>query len=342
MFKIKLFFQNFILSSFLFLSFSVLADSPLTSISFWDNSQSALVQKTGKQKGRKKLNNVRFKFFMDSNTTIFDKMAMVNALGWDINSKFNNSQIFLNKLKKEYRKQLLNTPPFSLENVKFDDNLTFEINDNYLVYLYLLAMDNYRDASSLNEVLDSLEEVEYLLPYNEEYDNEGEVIGYNNNNIDSKEVFGFIKMLVSAQYLFLTKGINCEVWEKSNNYIYSDYSFYTPNFFIKKSLLKSYDYLKNYSNDCEVISYDINKTYGYRKVIHANQNQKVWILHYPLFIYGKLTIYDLNNEVFKFNIDGDDYVGLDISNYPKGRYRIEIINSETEPKTPFNLELIIY
>ena len=115
------------------------------------------------------------------------------------------------------------------------------------------------------------------------------------------------------------------------------------NLSIRKSLRKSYDYLKSYSDNCEVVRYDINTTYCFRNVIHATQNQQVNFLHYPLFIYGEVTIYDQNNnEVFKFIIDGDDSVRLDISNYPLGSYRIQVINTETDPITTYDLELIIY
>jgi len=396
----KLFFQRCVLSSFIFLSFNIFADSPLTSISFWDISQSALVQKTGKQKGKKKLNNVSFKFLIDSNTTIFDKIAMVNALGWDSNSKFKNSEIFLNKLKKEnlnsikkYRKQLLKAPPFSWDNLEFDDNgdilrndkndkhfiqgifyesvddfdknfddveslwwtpediirehsdfKGFGFEDNYTVYLYLLAMDNYWDDTLIfSDVLDNLTGLELFVGQSYELDEEGYVISVTYNNSDSKEAFDFIKMLVSTQYLLLISTPDCEVWEEFNQIRGKDYYSCMSNLSIRKSLLKSYDYLKIYSDNCEVVRYDINTTYCFRNVIHATQNQQVTILHYPLFIYGELTIYDQNDsEVFKFIIDGDDIVSLDISNYPIGSYRIQMINTQTEPKTPYNLELIIY
>lgn len=382
----KLFFHISFLALFLFLSSNVFADSSLTSISFWDISESSLVQKTGRLNGKKKLNKVRFKFLTDSNTTIFDKIALVNAMGWDSNSKFKNSEIFLNKLKKEhlnyikkYRKQLLKAPPFSWDNLEFDDNgdilrndkndkhfiqgifyesvddfdkkydaveslwtpediirshsdyKGFGVEDNYTVYLYLLAMDNYWDVSLVFDVLDNF------------IDDEGNVISVTYNNSDSKEAFDFIKMLVSTQSLFLTKEIDCEVWEEFNKIRGKDYYSCMSNLSIRKSLLKSYDYLKIYSDNCEEVLYDINTTYCFRNVIHATQNQQVTILHYPLFIYGELTIYDQNDsEVFKFIIDGDDSVGLDISNYPIGSYRIQMINTQTEPKTPYNLELIIY
>ena len=400
MFMTKLFFQRCVLSSFIFLSFNIFADSPLTSISFWDISQSALVQKTGKQKGKKKLNNVSFKFLIDSNTTIFDKIAMVNALGWDSNSKFKNSEIFLNKLKKEnlnsikkYRKQLLKAPPFSWDNLEFDDNgdilrndkndkhfiqgifyesvddfdknfddveslwwtpediirehsdfKGFGFEDNYTVYLYLLAMDNYWDDTLIfSDVLDNLTGLELFVGQSYELDEEGYVISVTYNNSDSKEAFDFIKMLVSTQYLLLISTPDCEVWEEFNQIRGKDYYSCMSNLSIRKSLLKSYDYLKIYSDNCEVVRYDINTTYCFRNVIHATQNQQVTILHYPLFIYGELTIYDQNDsEVFKFIIDGDDIVSLDISNYPIGSYRIQMINTQTEPKTPYNLELIIY
>ena len=102
----KLFFLISFLIFFLFLPSNIFADSPLTSISFWDISESSLVQKTGRLSGKKKLNNARFKFLTDSNTTIFDKIALVNAMGWDSNSKFKNSEIFLKKLKKEFLKSI--------------------------------------------------------------------------------------------------------------------------------------------------------------------------------------------------------------------------------------------
>ncbi|MDG1014684.1 MAG: hypothetical protein P8O09_05660, partial [Flavobacteriaceae bacterium] len=124
----KPFFHTSFLILFLFLSSDIFADSPLTSISFWDISESSLVQKTGRLGGKKKLNNARFKFLTDSNTPIFDKMALVNAMGWDSNSKFKNSEIFLKKLKKEflksikkYRKRLSKAPPLNWDNLEYDD-----------------------------------------------------------------------------------------------------------------------------------------------------------------------------------------------------------------------------
>jgi len=394
----KLFFHISFLIFFLFLPSNIFADSPLTSISFWDISESSLVQKTGRLSGKKKLNNARFKFLTDSNTTIFDKIALVNAMGWDSNSKFKNSEIFLKKLKKEflksikkYRKQLLKAPPLNWDNLEYDDDGYILINDKndkhfingkfyssvdefdaifapveslmtpeeifrayysfkelglkdcYNVYLYLLAMDNYWDVSLVFDVLGNLTQNEFLYDFSEEFDDEGNVISVPYNNSDSEEAFDFIKMLVSTQHLLLTKGINCEVWEEFNEINGKDYYSCMSNLSIRKSLRKSYDYLKSYSDNCEVVRYDINTTYCFRNVIHATQNQQVNFLHYPLFIYGEVTIYDQNNnEVFKFIIDGDDSVRLDISNYPLGSYRIQVINTETDPITTYDLELIIY
>ena len=105
---------------------------------------------------------------------------------------------------------------------------------------------------------------------------------------------------------------------------------------------KSYDYLKIYSGKCDRILYE-TASYCNRKVIYAKQNQEVRICHNPIFVYGNLNVYDQsNNEVFKFIIDGGDCVYLDVSTYPIGSYRIQMINTETDPKTPYNLELIIY
>lgn len=392
----KLFFHISFLALFLFLSSNVFADSSLTSISFWDISESSLVQKTGRLNGKKKLNKVRFKFLSNSKTTVFDKIALVNAMGWDSNSKVKNSEIFLSKLKKEYlnfvrkyRKQLLKAQPISqpinLNKIKLDENgniirnkkndkhfiqgvfyesvydfdykyvaveslLTpedivraysdyrgFGFSENYIVYLYLLAMDNYWDVSFVSEVLVKLNNEELLYNLTLEIDEKGIF------HTDVTEVFDFIKMLVSTQFMSLSKGIKCEIFEEFNSLSYrTRLNSCFSNLSIRKSLSKSYDYLKIYSGKCDRIFYDTD-SYCNRKVIYAKQNQEVRICHNPIFIYGNLNVYDQsNNEVFKFIIDGGDCVYLDVSTYPIGSYRIQMINTETDPKTPYNLELIIY
>lgn len=344
MLSTKLYLHRCVLSLLAMLSCTLFADSPLTSISYWDISTSSLVQKTGRVKGKNKLTNDRFKFLIDSNTTIFDKIALVNAMGWDNESKFKNSDIFLFKIKNDYSRktkkynafQYFSSPEDFIRIHSDYKGLIFE--DNYIIYLYLLAMENYQNLSIISSVLDKLVNKDFLP------DSYFEIDGKNyDRHINTKCALDFIKMLVSTQHLLLTKAKNCEVWEEYNNIKGKDYYSCISNLSIRKALLTSFNYFKYYSDSCERIQYDINTTYCFRNVIHASQSQKVWIINYPLFIYGDLSIYDDNNhEIYKAVIDGDDYIVLDISNYPIGKYRIQLISTKRELKETYNLELEIY
>jgi len=344
----------FLILAFLLFSNNVIADSPLTSIKFWNASEDSYVLKIGKEPGKKKMDKRMFNYLMSSDVTVFDKLALINALGWEFNSEVRNSEIFLDKLKKsalkflkdnltkdsdgsysfgyEYNWESINSlnEDFQTWSPKQIIN-TYSIptegktKDIYILYLYLLAMDDYFDVSV---VYDELHNIQY------DFDSEIDPM----IDLTTQESFEFIKMLVSSQHILITKGIQCDVWEEYAKYQYICGS----NYFIKKALPFCYKYLRNYSSNCDRVDYYI-AGYCNGNVIHANQNQKVFIINYPVFIYGELTVYNQNNsEVFKSIIDGDDGVGLDISNYPIGTYSVKIINTQTEPKSNYNLELTIY
>lgn len=337
-----------------FFSNNLMADSPLTSIEFWKASEDSYVLKIGKEPGKKMMDKRMFNYLMSSNVTVFDKLALINALGWEFNSEVRNSEIFLDKLKKSALKLLKDNLTkdsdgfysFGYEywwesiNSLKDDFQTWSpsriINayssfavgrskDIYILYLYLLAMDDYLDVSVLYDEL-----------HNIQYDFDSEIDPM--IDLTTQESFEFIKMLVSSQHMLITKGIQCDVWEEYSNYNQGCVS----NIFIKKALPICYEYLRNYSSNCDRVDYNI-AGYFNGNIIHANQNQKVFIINYPVFIYGELTVYNQNNsEVFKSIIDGDDGVVLDISNYPLGTYSVKIIDTQTEPKSNYNLELTIY
>ena len=81
-------------------SFNCAADSPLTSISFWEISDNNLVQQTGCLEGEKRLNNKNFNLLVNPEIPIFHKIALVNALGWELDrSTSSNSRVFLEMLK---------------------------------------------------------------------------------------------------------------------------------------------------------------------------------------------------------------------------------------------------
>ena len=108
---------------------SVFADSPLTSTDFYKAYMDVpLVNKTAKSNGV--LTNGVFDFLNSKSNSIDKKIALINALKWDINGK-NNAILYLKKLfifHKEYS-------PKNFFNKGTADEL--------ICYAYLKAMDNY-------------------------------------------------------------------------------------------------------------------------------------------------------------------------------------------------------
>jgi uncharacterized protein YnzC (UPF0291/DUF896 family) len=86
----------------------VYADSPLTSINFWSLSKEKLVLKTGEKKGKKLLSKEMIKFLLNSKHTTFDKIALVNAIGWDTRNKIKNSEIFIESIERLFLKGSVN------------------------------------------------------------------------------------------------------------------------------------------------------------------------------------------------------------------------------------------
>lgn len=349
-----------------FFSNKLMADSPLTSIEFWKASEDSYVLKIGKKPGKKKMDKRMFNYLMSDVVNVYEKYALINALGWEFNSKLENSKLFLNKLKdrtlnvikenltkdslgfysisSEYRSALAMLGyEYKWESINAlnDDFRTWsprkiidtyssirgsKSKDIYTLYLYLLAMDGYSDVTFVYDELSSVD-------IHNDFDSE-----VNSMNGSYSEPSRFLEMLVSSQYILTTKGIQCGVWEEYEKY----QDICDSNYFIKKALPICYKYLKNYSSNCDRVNYNI-AGYFNGNVIHVNQNQEVWIVNYPVFVYGELTVYDQNNsEVFKTIINGGDYALLDISKYAIGNYSVKLVNTESEPEINYNLELIVY
>ena len=110
-----------------FFSNSLMADSPLTSIEFWKVSEDSYVLKIGKKPGKKKINKRIFNHLMSNDVNVYEKFALINALGWEFNSKLENSKLFLNKLKKRSLKLLKeNLIKESDGFVNFDDKYSMD------------------------------------------------------------------------------------------------------------------------------------------------------------------------------------------------------------------------
>lgn len=69
-------------------------DSPVTSIDFWQHSKDPLVIKYATS-NEKALNSETLLYLTSNNKSEFDKLALINALGWDHNLTKNNSAVFL-------------------------------------------------------------------------------------------------------------------------------------------------------------------------------------------------------------------------------------------------------
>ena len=247
---------------FLLATLQCAADSPLTSISFWNISDNPMVQKTGCLNGLKNLNNKTFNFLVNPEIAVFHKIALVNALGWEFDGNSpRNSRVFLNALEmrslnllknhgidnfyQDYNnendakfnrykgnvidKQVYN--PGYKDIIKTYTSLTgSNSNDIYLVYLYLAAMDNYWDVSLIYEELNKVG-YEYDSKFNKEVE------------LDTEESFKFVKMLVSSQHSLLEKGISYDVWEQFDSYLLQGSM---SNEFINKTLPIAHKYLSRY------------------------------------------------------------------------------------------------
>ena len=247
---------------FLLATLQCAADSPLTSISFWNISDNPMVQKTGCLNGLKNLNNKTFNFLVNPEIAVFHKIALVNALGWEFDGNFpRNSKVFLDVLKKRslkllnnyaiddfyqdynnesdakfnrYKGNVIDKQVYIRESkdiIKTYASLTgSNSNDIYLVYLYLAAMDNYWDVSLIYEELNKVG-YEYDSKFNKEVE------------LDTEESFKFVKMLVSSQHSLLEKGISYDVWEQFDSYLLQGSM---SNEFINKTLPIAHKYLSRY------------------------------------------------------------------------------------------------
>jgi len=217
-------------------SFNCNADSPLTSISFWQISDNNLVQQTGCLEGEKRLNNKTFNFLVNPEIAVFHKIALVNALGWEFDrSTTSNSKVFLDVLKIRTLNLLNNHVIDDMDKVynykskaQFNNNnmskkMVYnpgykEVISTYaaitgsssrdisLIYLYLVAMDNYWDVSLVYKEFNTIAH-KYTSRVNEDV------------APDTEESFNLVKMLVSTQYSLIEKGITPDIWGQFNLYL---------------------------------------------------------------------------------------------------------------------------
>ena len=110
----------------IFISFQSLADSPITSTSFYKPYLDIPEVKIANE--RKELNAKLCSFLYDEKNSIDKKIALVNALGWDFDGQ-NNLELFQDFLKDKLSK----------DKIVYSE-LT---SDQHLICAYLMMMDDY-------------------------------------------------------------------------------------------------------------------------------------------------------------------------------------------------------
>ena len=108
-------------------------DSPITSIDFWQHSKDPVVLKYASSKD-KTLNKEVLFYLTNNNKSEFDKLALINALGWDLNLTKNNSTVFLEHI----------------------GGLTKATGFEKTMYSYFLALKDYKNVSQSYKILNNI------------------------------------------------------------------------------------------------------------------------------------------------------------------------------------------
>ena len=122
----KIFFASIVLNLFFL-------DSPLTSIDFWHHSEDPLVHKYALSKD-KTLNSETLFYLTNNNKPEFDKLALINALGWDQKLTNNNTNVFLEHI----------------------GGLSKATSFERTMYSYFLALKDYKNVSEPYNILNKI------------------------------------------------------------------------------------------------------------------------------------------------------------------------------------------
>ena len=147
----------------------VKADSPLTSIKFWDLSDDLYIHEIGKIPGKPALDKTAFQYLIDPTNSIANKYALINAFGWEFKSEIKNSDLFLEFVQERFKKEITEFYHTSSTFLELGNNeiltksfIETNLDCEYsLFYDYLFALDNYIDLNKNELIL--LNDVGYLL-----------------------------------------------------------------------------------------------------------------------------------------------------------------------------------
>lgn len=108
-------------------------DSPITTVNFWEESQNNYVCKTGSSNDRK-INQQLISFLENPTISEIDKISMVNALSWKFKSSYNNAEAYKGSIQWQMASD-----------------------SQKIIYSYLLVNDNYLNVDKAYEIINSIQ-----------------------------------------------------------------------------------------------------------------------------------------------------------------------------------------
>lgn len=284
-----------------------LADSPLTSIEFWKSSTDPFVLNIGEKDGKQMLNKTIYEYLMSPLKNNFDKFSLVNAMGWEYNSEIKNSEIFLDY----YNDSHLDNSRASTNIEYLPLDLIYE-EDVYMIYQYLNAMDNYLTVKKIkSEIVENI-------------------------TIDEDENFVFIYRLIELQDEFLNLNF-CDVYGRFNSFISMDCY---EDCRLKRALPYIYNYISVYSKNCPETNIYLGAICNFNNFI-ALEDHKIYIINYPIFVYGKMKVYnEANTLIFEAHCDGDDLFIIEKGTLKKGKYKLLLQEDDNFTEYQINLTIV--
>lgn len=123
----------------LFTAYNSLADSPITSTTFYTAYEKHKMVKYALK--AKKVDKKIAKFLTSKKAKLAEKAAVINAISWDINGQ-KNAETFMNYIKEKLPKYSTETDNESRRDIQF-------------CYAYLLAMDDYFDVEKAAAIMET-------------------------------------------------------------------------------------------------------------------------------------------------------------------------------------------
>ncbi len=334
-----------ILTYLVCLSPSSMAQLSPTSIQFWKIINDPLIQKIGHKSGNIKWRKTMTKYMFNPSVKLINKFALINAIGYD--NKTTNSSIFYKELEKRYNQikkeeKQIEDSLLGLSPDAFDEYDSTKLNDdfyddsidpmwkilgldNFMMYQYLLAMENY-DQSKITNIFNRVDH-EYI-----EYD----LMDVTYENIDlNYEEFAYHKLNEHTRYIYLLiKILSMEYNNESNESIWLTYNEYLSSDSIENSDLRhlaqiTMDSMFNnsYNRDAFFILAPSLLNYNQYSAI----KKPIWLITYPYFVYGYMKILDKNGKLIREeNLDGDDFLTIELADFKDQDVSVHIKDSTSK------------